>query len=86
MSAPKIIMYTQPFCGFCAAARALFKKKGVTYEDVDIGRNPELREKMIKLSGRTTVPQIFINDEHIGGYDDMAALDQAGDLDPRLGL
>jgi glutaredoxin 3 len=86
MSAPKIIMYTKPFCGFCAAARSLLKKKGVDYEEIDIGGNPELRDTMINLSGRTTVPQIFINDEHIGGYDDMAALDKSGSLDSRLGL
>ncbi len=87
MSNPEIIMYTKPFCGFCAAARALFKKKGVSYQDIDISTDPALRETMIeRSSGGTTVPQIFINDEHIGGFDDMAALDAAGGLDAKLGL
>ncbi|MFT4591489.1 MAG: glutaredoxin 3 [Gammaproteobacteria bacterium] len=85
MSALKIIMYTKPFCGFCAAAKALFREKDVSYTEIDIGGNATLREEMMARSGRSTVPQIFINDEHIGGYDDMAALEEAGEFDSRLG-
>ena len=86
MATAKVIMYTTPWCGFCAAAKALLKKKGVEFEDIDVSNDAELRDHMISISGRTSVPQIFINDEHIGGFDDMNALDQAGELDGRLGL
>lgn len=85
MSVSEVVMYTKPFCGFCAAAKALFKKKDISYTEINIGGNATLREEMIARSGRSTVPQIFINDEHIGGYDDMAALEEAGEFDSRLG-
>ena len=85
MPTVKIIMYTKPFCGFCAAAKALLKKKGVAYTEINIGGEAALRDEMIARSARSTVPQISINDEHIGGYDDMAALEKAGELDSRLG-
>lgn len=78
-------MYTRALCGYCSAARALLKEKGVTYEEIDVTMSPARRKEMQARSGRTTVPQIFIGDRHIGGYDDMAALDQAGELDTLLG-
>jgi len=77
-------MYTRPGCWFCAAARRLLQQKGVPFEDIDIGGQPELRQEMEKLSGGYTVPQIFINDRPVGGYDDINALDKRGELDPLL--
>ena len=82
-SAP-VRIYTRALCGYCAAARELLDNKGVDYEELDTTLNAKLRAQMVEQSGRTTVPQIFIGDRHIGGYDDMAALDAAGELDPLL--
>ena len=81
-----IEIYTQALCGYCAAAKRLLDSKGVDYSIIDITMNAELRREMKERSGRKTVPQIFIGDQHIGGYDDIAALDSAGDLDRLLGL
>jgi glutaredoxin 3 len=65
----------------------LLQRKGVAYVDIDIAEEPARRDEMIRRArGRSTVPQIFINGEHIGGYDDLAALDRAGKLDPKLGI
>jgi glutaredoxin 3 len=83
---PVVIMYTQVLCGYCSAARALLKKKGVAYEEINVTLNGKLRREMIERSGGYTVPQIFIDGRHIGGYDEMAALDNAGQLDDLLGL
>ncbi len=83
---PVVIMYTQVLCGYCAAARALLRKKGVAYEEINVTLNAKLRREMIERSGGHTVPQIFIDGRHIGGYDEMAALDNAGQLDDLLGL
>jgi glutaredoxin 3 len=80
----KVIIYSQMFCGYCSAARSLLEKKGVSYEEVDITMNPQVRRELQQRTGRHTVPQIFIGDRHVGGYDDMAALDAAGELDPLL--
>lgn len=82
----KIIMYGTEYCPYCMAARLLLKKKGAEYTDLMIGADQERRAEMQRLSGRTSVPQIFINDEHIGGFDDLCALDQKGDLDPLLDI
>jgi glutaredoxin 3 len=80
-------LYTTPFCPYCSRAKALLARKGVAYRDVDLYEQPEKREEMIRRAGgRTTVPQIFIDGEHIGGSDELAALDRAGKLDPKLGL
>lgn len=79
-------IYTTPWCGYCSAARALLKDKGVDYEEIDVSQDPALRQKMTELSGRTSVPQIFIDERPVGGYDDIYALDVAGNLDPLLGL
>jgi len=81
-----VIIYTTPFCGYCSAAKSLLQSKGVEYFEIDVSTDKALREEMMEKSGRRTVPQIFIKGEHIGGFDDMNALEQAGDLDPRLGL
>ena len=83
----EVELYTTMFCPYCARARALLERKGVTYTDIDILDEPARRGEMIqRAGGRTTVPQIFINDEHIGGSDELVALDRAGELDAKLGL
>lgn len=82
---PKIEIYTKFTCGFCFRAKALLKNKDVGFDETDITMGGPKREEMIQRSGgRTTVPQIFINDHHIGGSDDLAALDQSGELDVLL--
>jgi glutaredoxin 3 len=83
----EVEMYTTMFCPYCAHARALLEKKGVDFTEIDIMEEPGRRDEMIRRAGgRSTVPQIFINGEHIGGCDDMVALDRAGGLDKKLGL
>ncbi len=81
----RVIIYTGPFCGYCSAAMRLLKSKGVAYEELRTGSDPALRAEMEQRSGRHTVPQVFIDDQHVGGYDDLAALDQTGELDKLLG-
>ena len=79
-------IYTSAFCGFCHAAKRLLTQKGVTFTEFDVGRDPGLRQTMLKRAhGRHTVPQIFIGDMHVGGCDDLIALDQRGALLPLLG-
>ncbi|WBU63255.1 glutaredoxin 3 [Paracoccus aerodenitrificans] len=81
----KVEIYTTPTCPFCRAAKQLLDKKGVGYQEIDVSRDASLREKMMeRANGRRTVPQIFIDDKHIGGSDDLRAMDQAGKLDPLL--
>ena len=82
----KVIMYATRFCPYCMRARRLLKNKGVEFEEIRVGSGNELWQEMEELSGRNTVPQIFINDEPVGGYDDIAALNQIGELDLKLGL
>ncbi len=77
-------MYSTPSCGYCAAARRLLATKGVEFEDIDIRQQSGLRQEMEKLSGGQTVPQIFINESPVGGYDEIAALDLTGELDKLL--
>ena len=80
-----IEIYTSPLCGFCHAAKRMLTAKGVSFSEIDVAADPAKRQEMMsRANGRHTVPQIFIGDAHIGGYDDMAALDQAGKLDPML--
>ncbi len=81
----KIVMYCTEVCPYCVRAEQLLKRKGVTeIEKIRIDLEPELRIAMVEKTGRRTVPQIFIDEKHIGGYDDLAELDQAGGLDPLL--
>jgi len=81
----RIELYTKFLCPYCARAKKLLDAKGVTYEDTDISFDGGKREEMIqRANGRTTVPQIFIDGRHIGGSDDLAALDSEGKLDPLL--
>ena len=84
MSAPKILMYAADWCGYCARARRLLDSKGAAYEEIDVELVPGARQEMQTRSGRSSIPQIFINDEHIGGADELYALDAAGRLDPLL--
>ena len=77
-------MYTTQWCGFCAAARTLLKKKGVEFEEIDVDANAGKREEMQELGGGHTVPQVFINGQPVGGYTDIAALDKQGELDALL--
>jgi glutaredoxin 3 len=81
----KVTIYTRMFCPYCTRAVALLKDKGVEINEIDAGMDPKLREEMVERSGGgRTFPQIFVGDKHIGGCDDMVALDRAGKLDPLL--
>jgi len=77
-------MYSTSWCPYCARARRLLQNKGAQFREVDIEDQPETRAEMIKRSGRRTVPQIFIGEKHVGGSDDLHALDASGGLDPLL--
>jgi glutaredoxin 3 len=82
----EVELYTTMFCPYCARARALLGRKGVAYTEIDIIEEPARRDEMIRrAAGRTSVPQIFINGEHVGGSDELVALDLAGELDAKLG-
>ena len=82
----RVEIYSSMFCGYCARAKALLQKKGVGYEDVDVIEHPERRDEMVtRAGGRTTVPQIFIDGVHVGGSDELYALDRQGKLDAMLG-
>lgn len=82
---PQIDIYTQPFCPYCARAMALLNQKGVAFNEISAPRGGAEREEAIRRSGgRTTVPQIFINGKHVGGCDDLLALDRDGGLDKLL--
>ncbi len=83
---PKVVIYTTRICPYCVRAKMLLKKKRVKYEERYIEGNRELMREMIERSKRRTVPQIFIDDYHVGGYDDLAELNAFGKLDPLLGL
>lgn len=83
---PKVVMYTTAICPYCMQAKALLSRKGVEYEELRIEGHREIMREMIQRSRRNTVPQIFIDDFHVGGYDDMAELDALGKLDALLGL
>lgn len=80
-----VTLYTTPICPFCIAAKRLLDSKGVDYTDIDVMRDPSRRQEMMeKAHGRHTVPQIFIGDIHVGGSDELHALERAGKLDPML--
>ena len=81
----KVEIYTTPLCGYCARAKSLLQRKGVAFEETDITMVPGARDKMIeRANGLRTVPQIFIDGKHVGGSDDLHALDRNGQLDPLL--
>lgn len=77
-------MYSTHYCPFCVMAKRLLSAKGVQIEEVRVDETPERRDEMVRITGRRTVPQIFVGDVHVGGFDDLHALDRAGRLDPLL--
>ncbi len=82
---PQVKMYTTAVCPYCQRAEMLLRKKGVTdLEKIRVDLDPQRREEMMRITGRRTVPQIFIGDRHVGGFDDLAELDAEGGLDPLL--
>jgi glutaredoxin 3 len=81
----KVVLYTTEYCSYCVRAKALLRNKGVAFEEIDVGADDALREKMVEESGRRTVPQIFINGAPIGGYEELRALDEQGELNRLLG-
>jgi glutaredoxin 3 len=81
---PDVRMYSTRICPYCIRAERLLNKKGVQVQKILVDLQPEEREKMIKITGRRTVPQIFIGEMHVGGYDDLVDLDLEGELDPLL--
>ncbi len=81
----RVEIYSTPWCPYCIAAKRLLERKGVPYEDTDVSGNFELRQEMMRrANGRHTVPQIFVGGKHVGGSDDLHALDRSGKLDPLL--
>jgi glutaredoxin 3 len=83
-AAAAVLMYAKSWCPYCERARDLLQRKGVALQEIDIESQPGQREDMIRRCGQYTVPQIFIGDRHVGGSDDLYALDAAGGLDPLL--
>ncbi|WP_242126350.1 glutaredoxin 3 [Sphingobium sp. Sx8-8] len=83
----KVEIYTRAWCGYCARAKSLLDRKGVAFEEYDITMDGAKRQEMLdRAQGGATVPQIFIDGRHVGGSDDLTALDRRGELDPLLGL
>ena len=83
---PKVVIYTTNHCPFCARAKALLRTKHIDFEEIDITLDEHLREEVTRLSGRRTVPQIFIDGKSLGGFDDIKELDMSGELDRLLGI
>lgn len=80
-----IEIYTSPLCGYCHAAKRLLNQKGLSFSEIDVLMQPSRKKEMVqRAGGRTSVPQIFIGETHVGGYDDISALERAGKLDPLL--
>ncbi|WP_456444353.1 glutaredoxin 3 [Thiolapillus sp.] len=86
MSSPRVVVYSTAMCPYCVRAKSLLQSKGVEYEEIRVDLDRDLMVEMMQRSNRRTVPQIFIDDFHVGGFDDMAQLDAYGKLDPLLGL
>ena len=80
----QIQMYSKSWCPYCRMAKRLLSAKGQKWEEIDVEEQPERRREMVERSGRTTVPQIWIGDRHIGGFDELSRLDAAGELDALL--
>lgn len=79
-----VTLYTTGHCPYCVNAKTLLTRKGVTYEEIDVGSSPQRLAEMLQRSNRRSVPQIFIGEHHVGGFDDLAALDSGGELDALL--
>lgn len=81
----QVEIYTSPLCGFCHAAKRLLGQKGINFTEIDVSRDPDKRQEMLgRANGRHTVPQIFVGKTHVGGCDELYALDRSGKLDPLL--
>ena len=84
--AGEVLMYSTTWCGFCEHARGLLRRKGVAFREIKLDETPAARDTMMsRAGGRRSVPQIFIGDHHVGGYEELAALDRKGELDKLLG-
>jgi len=82
---PKVVIYTTPYCPYCHMAKELLARKGAAFDEIDVSRQARLRSEMSeKAGGRSTVPQIWIGERHVGGCDDLFALERTGGLDPLL--
>jgi glutaredoxin 3 len=82
---PRVVMYATDWCPYCRRARQLLESRQVVFEEIDVEMSPQARAEMQRRSGRTSVPQIFIGEAHVGGSDDLHALEARGGLDPLLG-
>ncbi|MDA3870604.1 MAG: glutaredoxin 3, partial [Gammaproteobacteria bacterium] len=80
MAQPEITIYSSKFCGFCVAAERLFKSKDIEYKLIKVDEDPSQFEHMIEITGRRTVPQIYIGEYHVGGFDELTAINQTGEL------
>ncbi len=80
----QVVIYTTRICPYCVRAKQLFQRKGINYQEIDVSLDHDLRIKLVERTKQRTVPQIFINDQHIGGCDDLYALERQGALDPLL--
>ena len=80
----RVIIYSTEYCGFCRAAKRLFDSKGIAYEEIDLTGDDAARDALRTRTGRTTVPQIYVGDVHVGGFDDLRALELRGGLEPLL--
>ncbi|MDO5505870.1 MAG: glutaredoxin 3 [Pseudoxanthomonas suwonensis] len=85
MTTPRITLYSSAICPYCIAAKNFLKSRGLEWDEVRIDLDPAQREKMVSMAKRTSVPQIFVGDVHVGGYDDMMAMHRAGRFEPLLG-
>jgi glutaredoxin 3 len=81
---PPVLIYTTPICPYCVRAKQLLSRKGVSYEEIDVSRDTALRMDLVQRTRQRTVPQIFIGEHHVGGCDELYALERAGELDPLL--
>lgn len=84
MAQAEVEIYTTPYCPYCVRARMLLEDKGVAYREIDVSGDPQKRQWLRERTGMRTVPQVFVNGRSLGGYDDIAALDRQGKLDPLL--
>jgi glutaredoxin 3 len=80
MAQPEITIYSSKFCGFCVAAERLFKSKDIEYKLIKVDEDPSQFEHMVEITGRRTVPQIYIGNHHVGGFDELSAINQTGEL------
>ena len=83
---PTVVLYGTRFCSFCLAARRLFDEKGITFEDISVDTDLDLRMEILEKSGQRTVPQIWVGSTHVGGYSDLQVLETSGDLDELLSI